>query len=55
MNIPEGLLDGVEEGMEKSDWKKAFETVITEAKKVYEIQSLQSVHVLVGTVMDGLR
>lgn len=39
MNIPEGLLDGVEEGMEKSDWKKAFETVITEAKEVYEIQS----------------
>src|SRR5690606_4757476 len=30
INIPEGLLDGVEEGMEKSDWEKAFETVKTE-------------------------
>ena len=56
MNIPEGLLDGVEEGMEKSDWKKAFETVITEAKEVYEIQSPSKVFEDIGEdLAEGLK
>jgi hypothetical protein len=56
MNIPEGLLDGVEEGMEKSDWKKAFETVITEAKEVYEIQSPSKVFEDIGSdIGEGLK
>jgi len=56
MNIPEGLLDGVEEGMEKSNWKKAFETVITEAEKVYKIQSPSKVFKDIGgDLADGLK
>jgi hypothetical protein len=56
MNIPEGLLDGVEEGMEKSDWKKAFETVITEAEKVYKIQSPSKVFEDIGSdIAEGLK
>jgi hypothetical protein len=56
MNIPEGLLDGVEEGMEKSDWKEAFETVITEAKKVYKTQSPSKVFKDIGgDLADGLK
>jgi hypothetical protein len=56
MSIPEGLLDGVEEGMEKSDWKKAFETVITEAKEVYEIQSPSRVFEDIGgDLAEGLK
>jgi len=56
INIPEGLLDGVEEGMEKSNWKKAFETVITEAKKVYKTQSPSEVFKDIGgDLADGLK
>ena len=56
INIPEGLLDGVEEGMKKSNWKKAFETVITEAKKVYEIQSPSRVFEDIGSdIGEGLK
>jgi hypothetical protein len=56
MNIPEGLLDGVEEGMEKSDWEKAFETVITEAKRVYKTQSPSKVFKDIGgDLADGLK
>jgi len=56
VNIPEGLLDGVEGEMEKSNWKKAFETVITEAEKVYEIQSPSKVfRKMGGWLTKGLK
>jgi hypothetical protein len=56
INIPEGLLDGVEEGMKKSNWKKAFETVITEAEKVYKTQSPSKVFKDIGgDLADGLK
>jgi hypothetical protein len=56
MKIPEGLLDGVEEGMEKSDWEKAFETVITEAEEVYEIESPSKVFRRIGGwLTEGLK